>query len=581
MALGLVRQTISSIIGRSIRRHCRAFDEATKQPRASQDQVLERIVKGHLDTGFGHDHGFGSIRNARDFRRLVPVAPYEYLEPYINRVASGDYGALLKDRSVHMFAVTSGTTAARKLIPVTSSYVEDYKRGWNVWGLKAYADHPECALRPIVQLAGNWQEFHTAGGIPCGSVSGLTAAVQKRIVRFLYCVPASVSCIKDPVAKNYLVLRLSLPRDVGTIVTANPSTLINLARAGDQDKEHLLRDLYDGTLSRHVEIPETIRQSLAKMIRKRHRRRAAELEQIVRRTGHLYPGDYWNQGCIVGTWTGGSMSLYLRMFPRYFGDAYIRDIGLLASEGRMTIPVDDCTPSGVLDITSHYFEFMPESEAVSKHPLTVSAEEVEEGRNYFILPTTAYGLYRYHICDLVRVTGFYNRTPLVEFLNKGAYFANLTGEKLSEHHVTGAMRDVLAALNQTLTTYGVAPCWNEDLPYYGLFIERGELSSPQHGLRLATALDRRLRQLNVEYDCKRASSRLGPIRLNIVANGAWHQWDVQRLKRSGGAWEQYKHPFLLPDPSFANSIVVEDELTPSQMVQETQDSASELALGER
>ncbi len=71
-----------------------------------------------------------------------------------------------------MFAMTSGTTAARKLIPVNDQYLADYRRGWNLWGLKIYRDHPEVRLRPIVQLSGDWQESFTPGGIPCGAVTG-------------------------------------------------------------------------------------------------------------------------------------------------------------------------------------------------------------------------------------------------------------------------------------------------------------------------------------------------------------------------------------------------------------------------
>ena len=69
----------------------------------------------------------------------------------------------------------------------------------------------------------------------------------------------------------------------------------------------------------------------------------------------------------------------------------------------------------------------------------LGAHELKEGATYYIIPTTCYGLYRYHISDLVRVTGFLGKTPLVEFLGKGHRFANLTGEKLSEYHVTRAM----------------------------------------------------------------------------------------------------------------------------------------------
>ena len=168
------------------------------------------------------------------------------------------------------------------------------------------------------------------------------------------------------------------------------------------------------------------------------------------RTGTLYPKDYWpRHELILGNWTGGSVGAYLRHYPRYYGTTPVRDVGLIASEGRMTIPLTDGTASGVLDITTHYFEFIPEDEGDSPDPTVLAAHELQEGRSYFILPTTAFGLYRYHIHDLVRVTGFHNQTPLVEFLSKGAHFANLTGEKLSEYHVTRAMATMLPELDLT------------------------------------------------------------------------------------------------------------------------------------
>ncbi len=211
-------------------------------------------------------------------------------------------------------------------------------------------------------------------------------------------------------------------------------------------------------------------------------------------------------------------------------------------------------------MTSHYFEFLPEDEVNSPNPTVLAAHEVQEGQSYYILPTTAYGLYRYHIYDLVRVTGFYNRTPLVEFLNKGAYVANITGEKLSEHHVTHGMAQVLHDLDLCLSTYSVAPCWDDEQPYYGLFLERDDLPSLEAGVRLVEALDQRLMKLNVEYADKRESLRLGAVRLALLPHGAWQDWDRTRLARTGGTLEQYKHPCLISDPKFRESIRVEEEL---------------------
>src|SRR4029434_10975582 len=136
-----------------------------------------------------------------------------------------------------------------------------------------------------------------------GAVTGLTATMQMRIVRWLYCVPACVGKVKDPAAKLYLALRLSLPRKVGLIIAANPSTLVNLAKAGDQEKESRLRDLHDGTLSDRFDIPAEVRAGVARRIAKKHAERVKFLEDIINRTGTLYPKDYWPSDCLIGNWT--------------------------------------------------------------------------------------------------------------------------------------------------------------------------------------------------------------------------------------------------------------------------------------
>ena len=558
----LIRKVLGKIAAIPVRRRLRAFDAATHRPQEVQEALLRRLLAHHADTDFGKQHHFSKIAGVADFRRHLQVATYEYFEPYIQRVMKGETNALLADPRIHMFALTSGTTATRKYIPVTPQYLADYKRGWNIWGLKAYRDHPPIRFRPIVQLSGDWQESHTEAGIPCGAVTGLTATMQMRIVRWLYCVPACVGKVKDPAAKYYLALRLSLPRKVGLMIAANPSTLVNLAKAGDQEKESLLRDLRDGTLSDRFDIPGEVRDAVAGRIGKKNPERARFLEEIVRRTGTLYPKDYWPTDILIGNWTGGSVGAYMRHYPKYYGETPVRDVGLIASEGRMTIPWDDATPSGILDITTNYYEFMPEEEVSSPQPTVLAAHELREGRNYYILLTTPSGLYRYHISDVVRCTGFHNNTPLVEFLSKGALFSNLTGEKISEYHVSGAMTDVLRELNLNLTAYSLAPCWDDELPYYGLFVERGDLNGREQSMKLAEALDRRLCAVNIEYAAKRDSRRLGPLRLEIIPTGAWQQWDRQRLTRTGGTLEQYKHPGLISDPAFRESMQVEEEVIP-------------------
>lgn len=549
---------LGRLISYPIRRQLRLFEAACQEPEAVQTALLREIVRRQANTTFGRDHRLDAVRDVLDYRRQVPVAPYEYIAPYIERVAQGEWSALLAEPRVHLFALTSGTTARRKLIPVTDSYLRAYRRGWNMWGVKMYRDHRErkIALRPIVQLVGDPEEFRTRGGIPCGNLSGYTAMVQKRLIRWMYAVPYFIGKIHDARSRYYVALRCALARPVSQFLAANPSTLLQLARTLDAEKEHLLRDLQDGTLHADLDIPPSLRALLVPYLR-RDRVRAAALHRLAEKTGRLYPCDVWpDNSIILNCWTGGSMGHYLRLLPRYYGQPPIRDLGLLASEGRMTLPLEDHTPAGVLDIWSHYFEFIPEGEIDSAQPTVLGAHELQAGRSYYILLTTTYGLYRYHISDLVRVTGYYGRTPLVEFLSKGHRFANLTGEKLSEYHVTQAVTAVLQHLPQPLSSYSLAPVWDEQQPYYGLFLEAADAGDEELLRRFLAACDRQLGQENIEYAAKRASGRLGPLRALILPNGFWAEWDRQRLLQTGGSPEQYKHPCLLGDTSFRQSAPV-------------------------
>jgi hypothetical protein len=93
-------------------------------------------------------------------------------------------------------------------------------------------------------------------------------------------------------------------------------------------------------------------------------------------------------------------------------------------------------------------------------------------------------------------------------------------------------------------------------------VERGDLGNSHLATDLAAAVDRHLRHLNIEYDSKRSSLRLGGVRTAILATGTWNRWNRERLRRTGGTAEQYKQPCLVPDHAFREQMLVEEELGP-------------------
>jgi len=550
-----VAPLLAGLARRQASRWERAFLRATADAADHQRQLLLRILQEQRLTEFGRKHRFDQIKTLADYRRQVPIHRYEDLDPYLTRVRQGDTLALLATPHLHMFALTSGTTASRKYIPVTRRYLKDYRRATSIWGKRIFDQHEAAYLKPILQLVSDWDECRSESGVPCGSVSGLTTHMQKPVVRWLYCLPACTGKVKDATAKLYLALRLGLARpELGILVSANPSTLIKLAQMIDERKEQLLRDLHDGTLSTQVAVPDDLRRQLKPHL-KRQTRRVKRLEEVIRRDGRLTPKAAWSPIHTIGCWTGGSVGLYLRQFPQYYGTTPVRDLGLLASEGRMTIPLEENTPGGVLDVSSHFFEFIPEAEIESQQPTVLAAHELERGRNYYILPTTAYGLYRYNIYDVVRVLDYHGQAPVLEFLSKGSLFSNLTGEKLSEFQVVAAMRAAASTWGHLPQAYALAPSWDETTPYYSLFLEERDLRDCPPA-RLAAEFENHLQRENVEYQTKRESLRLRAVEICVLPDGAWARWDSERLAKTGGSAEQYKRPCLINDAQFKATMPV-------------------------
>jgi hypothetical protein len=519
-----------------------------------QQAALRDKIRRNADSDFGRDRRFDRIHDIATFRQQLAVADYRAFAPYIERVKAGESRALFgSGQRARMFARTSGTTGAAKFIPVTDAYLDEYRRAWLLWGLGAFQAHPRILDGKIVSLVGDWDEFRTTAGIPCGNVSGLVRSSQPYVARARYCLPDCTMRVRDVRAKYYLTLRLALAeRSVSVAAAANPATLIGMATLGNEQKERLVRDLADGTFSPPGPVPVSVCDELRRPMR-RHPERARQLEQIIARTGQLLPRDFWPDLTLIGNWTGGTMGAYLRQFPALFGDVAVRDIGLIASEGRMTIPLEDGTPAGVLDIASHFYEFIPEQEAEAARPTVLLAHELQEGASYFLLITTSSGLYRYNTSDVVRCVGHWGEAPLLEFLHKGSHCCSLAGEKLTEFQVADSVRRALDDLDMALGEYTLAPYWDNP-PYYVLLLEQNNVAAANEAQSLARRVERHLNALNIEYRSKRETLRLGPVQLRVVPSGTWAAFDEQRRRKAGGSSEQYKHPCLVPDLDFVQQL---------------------------
>ncbi len=562
---GHLRSSAGLLVRLHLRHNRSKFLASLQDCQATQARVLASLLDLNRDSRFAAAHGLDRARSVTDLRNCLPVTQYDFYSDAIESLRQGDSRALLGSHNpLLMFALSSGTTSGSKFIPVTQRFYDDYRRGWQAWGIKGFDEFPLLKRLKIFYIAGDYNRFRTDGGTPCGNISGLVAVMQRRAIRMLYTLPAAISQIAEPDTKYYTALRLGLADpEIGMVMTANPSTLIRVAQVAEQNREQLIRDVFDGTLNCQDRLPGPIAKALSRQIAKRNPVRARELEACVERTGHLSPKDFWPLLQFLAVWTAGSCAAYLPSLREHYGQSTaIRDHGLSASEGRMTIPFDSNSPDGVLDISSHYFEFIPEDEYDTPDPVVLEAHELQPDRNYYILLTTSSGLYRYDICDVVRCVGFTGTTPVLRFLHKGAHISSITGEKLSESQIVSAVQETLAEFDHRADRFTMVPVWGEP-PRYELLFENSDMPASHQLTAFSEQVESRLSQSNCEYGEKRTTSRLAEIRTRSVPYGAWQHLAEMRQSEIGGSSEQYKHPYLIPDMKKAATVRKEFEQLPA------------------
>lgn len=531
--------------------HVRRFKQAVRSPLAAQTQKLLQVIRANEQTVFGKKYNFDKITSIADYQRYVPPTDYEELSPYIEATMNGRRGQLTDEDAV-MFATTSGTTGKPKFFPITNSHVADYAHAFQIHNYEIIRQRPRAASGSVLIFSSNDAEGVTAAGIPYGAVSGLLRQRQSPLVQKYFTLPHIVSRIKDVEVKYYTMLRLSLCQDVTAILGCNPSSFLLFA---DQMREHadeLISDIFDGTLRKCYSPPAPLAEALEPFMIA-DRARAIELEKLLSDNQTLMPKDVWPNLDLLSCWKGGPLSFYLDRLPDAYGNVQIRDFGYMASEGRGTIPVSSDGAGGVVAVTCHFFEFVAEDHMDDDNPTYYTVDQLKMGQRYYIHFTTAAGLYRYNINDLVEVVGFYENTPVIQFVQKGMGVSSITGEKLTEEQVQIALCYAVRQLNMKAIDHFTFAVQLGLPPHYVCFIELKQELPESVADEFLRVFEQSLQLQNIEYKDKRVTKRLGPPTLQILPGGTFTKLRQQRVAE-GAPEAQVKIPLLNASKNFREML---------------------------
>ena len=440
------------------------FVEYSHDPARVQDEILRYYIRNNEKTDFGKRYNFFRIHNRDDYRRLVPLQEWSDIEERVRRIAQGEEEVLTRE-SVLFLERTSGTTRGAKYVPYTSRLKTELECGLAPWLYSLYQDSPEIfagaaywSLSPPLQDENTEDEQDFATRLrgthrDQDYFNPLSAALLSQIMA----VPDSLSREKDPDRFFLLTLARLLSReDLSLISVWSPTFFMRLDDFLRQNRDRLREILMGKSELKFGGVSSSRRKFL-----------------LGRLSGDFTWEELWPGLKLMSCWTHAQSSFWIPGVRERLGDIRIQPKGLMSTEGMVSFPLER-TLDPVLSIQSHFFEFRRTGDEE-----IFFCDELELDEEYEVIMSTGGGLYRYLTGDIVRVTGFYNKTPCFEFIGR-RNTSDLVGEKLAEFQVYAVLREVFGAAEKSDLRLGfLYPHKNEAGNfYYCLYLiprdERGQ-----------------------------------------------------------------------------------------------------------
>src|SRR5512145_255244 len=145
------------------------FAHAAENVAETQSQLLSTYLRNNADTEYGDKYQLSALATPAQYQSRLPLTSYDDYLPYIEHASDGAPSVLTAE-PVRMFELSSGSTAASKLIPYTARLKAEFQRGIAPWIFDLYTHVPQLLGGPaywsITPLTTS--KNFTYAGIPIG-----------------------------------------------------------------------------------------------------------------------------------------------------------------------------------------------------------------------------------------------------------------------------------------------------------------------------------------------------------------------------------------------------------------------------
>lgn len=487
------------------------INEETKRPLEIATQCLMKLLQDNKDTEYGKKYHFADIKTVEDYQKMVPIIIYDDVAESLERMMNGEKNILTAYNFNHMNE-TSGTIGAMKVIPMTDQQTQmfvKYNRRYTDGMMSRKMDPKWMEGRAFCTSEGCHRTL--SSGITVGSASskmvdyiGGRGAADK-IFRTMYTSPIDASAPLPGVDSKYLHARFFLEdKDVTGIVCGFFSLATLYLKYIADNYEMLIHDIETGTIDPSIHMVQEVKDAILSSLAP-NPERANELKEIFKNGSDFpfLPKVWPSLSYIVGAGADGFSNFDTALNERYGGQGLTRIYsGVTASEGLFSIPLDINNPDSILAAETGFMEFLP-VEAGDDFSKIVTMDKLEVGKIYEIIYTNLAGLYRYRMSDAVQCTGYYNKTPLVQFMYRVNKTVNLVAEKTTEKALTLAVFKSMEELGIHLRDYSMYPNGDVFPVRYEFLLETIDGKIPDIPIdTISKSINKCLCEFNAEYeDC--------------------------------------------------------------------------------
>ncbi|CDP08709.1 unnamed protein product [Coffea canephora] len=345
----------------------------------------------------------------------------------------------------------------------------------------------------------------------------------------------------------HLLCGLIQREEVQVISSTFAHSIVFAFRTFEQDWEELCTDIREGVLSSRISVP-SVRTAMSKLLKPN-----PELADLIHNKCQglsnwygLIPELFPNTRYIYGIMTG-SMEPYLKKLRHYAGELPLLSADYGSSEGWIGVNVNPKLPPEMATFAVlpniGYFEFIPLRQSLDGlEAKPVGLAEVKAGEEYEVIVTSFAGLYRYRLGDVVKVKGFHNSTPELQFICRRNLLLTINIDKNTEKDLQLAVEaaaKVLAENRLEVVDFTSRIDSSTEPGHYVIFWEISGEASDEVLEECCNCLDKSF--LDAGYLSSRKVKAIGALELRIVKRGTFHKI-LDHYVGLGAAVSQFKTP---------------------------------------